>query len=585
MIYEEVLGHIESRRLIAKFKRKLPRTNEYKNRLYLELELIIKKKFVDYLLQVVEILDIVNDIPHIIRGSSGSSLVCYCLGITNIDPVKENICFARFLNEKRETMPDIDMDFPYNKREKVFKRLNKRYPNKIARISNHIYYKEKSAIREAIRQVMIEKNGKSSFIPKEKCNINYKKDWKDLIIKKKEELLGEFKNYSLHCGGIVYYPDGIPDNIKLKNIKDDVLDNQIVYNKDDISNYKLFKIDILSNRGLAQLYDSNMLYNNIEDYPDILDKKITKLFKFGYNLGLTFAESPAMRKLLTIVEPKNLQEIAICLALVRPMVESKFSILNDFENYAKYIIFDDDAIKFIKDKLNCSDSKADEIRRVYAKRKFKKINYYNKIFDVFLVDKLKNLEKYSFCKSHAISYAKLVLALAYQKLYKPQEFWLSTLNHCHSMYYKWVHYREASQYMELTLGKKPWILKDNKLISNTNDKLNIIDSYKQLKMYGYWISKEFLPNMYLKLNNSREDGIECNFRGLVAMFRIHKKSGKTFITIGYDNYKYVDLIIDGICRCSYIVSGKGILRNYIKSNKKVNLNSNGLLITDIHLDK
>lgn len=158
------------------------------------------------------------------------------------------------------------------------------------------------------------------------------------------------------------------------------------------------------------------------------------------------------------------------------------------------------------------------------------------------------------------------------------------------MYYKWVHYREASKYMELTLGKKPWILKDHKLISNiiTDNIINdniINDSYKQLKIYGYWISKEFLPNMYLKLNNYREDGIECNFRGLIAMFRIHKKSGKTFITIGYDNYKYLDLIIDGIYRYNkMIISGKGILRNYIKTNKKVNLNSNGLLVTDINLD-
>lgn len=574
MIYEETLAHIDSRRLISKFKRKLPRNNDYKNRLHLELQLIIKKKFVDYLLQVVEILDLVNDIPHIIRGSSGSSLVCYCLGITNIDPIKENICFARFLNEKRESMPDIDIDFPYNKREKVFKRLNKKYPNKIARISNHIYYKEKSATREAIRNVMIEIEGKSKFIPKNKCNINYKKEWKDLIVKKKEELLGEFKTYSLHCGGIVYYPDGIPEEIKLKNIKDGVLDNQIVYNKDDISNYKLFKIDILSNRGLAQLYGSDMLYPNIEDYPDVFDKKITKLFKFGMNIGLTFAESPAMRKLLTIVEPKNLQEIAICLALVRPMVESKFSILNDFENYDKYIIFDDDAIRFIKNKLSCSDDKADEIRRVYAKRKFKKINYYNKIFDVFLVDKLKNLEKYSFCKSHAISYAKLVLALAYQKIYKPKEFWESTLKHCHSMYAKWVHYREASKYIELKLS--------NNLQSNNNMHSN---PFSQLKEYGYWISKEFLPNMYLKIGNAREDGFECTFRGLIAMFRIHKKSGKTFITIGYDNYRYVDLIIDEIYKYhNIIICGKGILRNYIKNNKKLNLNSNGLLINVIHIE-
>ena len=64
-------------------------------------------------------------------------------------------------------------------------------------------------------------------------------------------------------------------------------------------NNGLFKVDILSNRGLAQLFDSNMIFKQIENYPET-DKKVTKLFKYGFNIGLTFAESPAMRKLLAI---------------------------------------------------------------------------------------------------------------------------------------------------------------------------------------------------------------------------------------------------------------------------------------------
>ena len=141
----EILTHPISKKLINKFVRKCPKKEEYLNRLMDEFNLIIAKRFHKHLLFVVKILKLVEDIPHIIRGSSGSSLVCYCLGITNIDPVKENIIFARFLNTKRETMPDIDMDFPYNKRELVFERLHKRSPNKIGRISNHIYFQEKSA--------------------------------------------------------------------------------------------------------------------------------------------------------------------------------------------------------------------------------------------------------------------------------------------------------------------------------------------------------------------------------------------------------------------------------------------------------
>ena len=88
--------------------------------------------------------------------------------------------------------------------------------------------------------------------------------------------------------GIIYYPSGIPDDIRL----DSKTINQIKFNKDQVSDNGLFKIDILSNRGLAQLIDSKMKFKMIEDYPET-DKMITKLFKYGFNLGLTFSESPA----------------------------------------------------------------------------------------------------------------------------------------------------------------------------------------------------------------------------------------------------------------------------------------------------
>jgi len=638
MIYEETMAHPETRKLINRFIRKLPKTDVYKNRLHQELVLIIKKNFVEYLINVRDILDLVNDIPHIIRGSAGSSLICYCLGITNINPVKEDICFARFLNDKRETMPDVDMDFPYNVREKVFSRLHKKYPNMIARISNHLYYKEKSAMRQAIREVMIEKNGKSTFVPKNKCKIKYFPEWKKEIKKKYEQLLGEFRCYSLHCGGIIYYPSGIPDNIRL----DSKTINQIKFNKDQVADNGLFKIDILSNRGLAQLIDSNMKFKMIEDYPET-DKMITKLFKYGFNLGLTFSESPAMRKLLTVIQPKNISQVAFCLAMVRPAAagDNKSGALNDMisanmnksiSKIENYIIYDDDAINYIKNIINCNESNADMFRKAYSKHKLNKIAYFNKIIAQFsdkkqetIHNKLSQLRKYSFCKSHAISYAKLVWALAYQKVYHPVDFWLSTLNHCHSSYKKWVHYNEAKNAgIRLCLEKGPYKLKKSKskyythkLIPILDDKsekrvlkktkvkrtfrqylkdrnmkeCNKMDSYEQLKLFGYWTSHNFIDNMYLKIdkNINTEKGIYIFFRGLIACGRnlIRRINGrmvrKTFITIGYDNGKYLDLTLD-----SYIpfynfniVTGTGYLRNYLKfDNKpqKINLESNGLMV-------
>ena len=150
-----------------KFIRNYPDNEEYNNRINREINLIIKKNFTEYIFKICDILDLIKDIPHIIRGSSGSSLVCYLLGITDIDPIKEKIAFSRFLNEYRSSMPDIDMDFPHNQRNKVFEQIFNKW-NNVVRISNHVTYGTKGATRKALKLMGIE--GK---VPKEKCNINY----------------------------------------------------------------------------------------------------------------------------------------------------------------------------------------------------------------------------------------------------------------------------------------------------------------------------------------------------------------------------------------------------------------------------
>ena len=89
----------------------------------MELKLIKKKKLESYLIRAVSILKITNYIPHVTRGSCGSSLVCYLLGISNVDPIKMDISFSRFLNRYRNNLPDIDFDFPHYLRDEVFLKL------------------------------------------------------------------------------------------------------------------------------------------------------------------------------------------------------------------------------------------------------------------------------------------------------------------------------------------------------------------------------------------------------------------------------------------------------------------------------
>lgn len=530
--------------LKSKFIRKLKNSKEYHDRLEFELDIINSNDFILYILQAVEVLELIKDIPHLIRGSCGSSLVCYLLGITNIDPIKYNIKFVRFLNNKRKNMPDIDIDFPYNRREEVFKLIYKKWGNQVGRVSNHIHYHPNSALREGLRMLgyrqLIRKYDMNDFINK------LNNDEKVILQDNVNNLDGKFKNYSLHCGGIVIFEEKINEDVILKT----KTKNQLKYDKREVEKHGLLKLDILSNRGLAQLLDIDSV-TKLEDYN--FDDKIINLLSSGDNLGLTFSESVTMRKALMLIKPKNIVDLSKCLAIIRPAVSQ-----NKYD--PEGIIFDDDAIEFIKNVIGCEEEDADKYRKGFAKNDKKVINEFiekSKNLNISKYDEklkmLKNLRKYSFCKSHSISYAQLVLALAYQKVYKTKEFWLSTLNHNNSSYKKWVHFNEAKcAGWNLTLGQRPWKVQGNKLVSTTtfHNKEYPDNSLQQLKVWGYWTSKEFIPGMYYK-----ENGNCVEFRGLIATHRSIKREDKiiTMINIGYDNRKYID-----ITTYFYLKVGRGI---------------------------
>ena len=370
--------------------------------------------------------------------------------------------------------------------------------------------------------------------------------------------------------------------------------NQIKYDKYDVDKNKLFKVDILSNRGLAQLLDISKL--PIEDYPE-KDDMVTRLFRKGKNIGLTFAESPAMRKLLATVQPKNIQEIAFCLALVRPAAapNSKSRVLRQVAKgeIVDNIIYDDDAIRYIHQILKCDPGTADMYRKSFAKNKLKKMDYFNVMLDQFgykenvkakINSNLSALRKYSFCKSHALSYAKLVWALAYMKVHKPKKFWLSNLNHCHSMYKKWVHFCEAKKVgLNVTLGRKPWVIKDDTLVSVYKSKkkgkkdfyLKGLTSKEQFKQYGYWTGKKFLDGMYCEVDLKKtEKGYKVKFRCLIAAGRKYRDC--TFVTLCYANGKYLDCTVSKKTNYYYDgMEGEGYIRGYLNVYP-VNFKNNSL---------
>ncbi len=532
------------------FIRKIPEQSNYQNRLDHEIQLLIDKNLTGYLLQAIDILNITKNIPHVTRGSCGSSLVCYLLGISHVDPVKWNISFARFLTEYRNNLPDIDFDFPYNMRDEVFLQINIRWTGKVARISNHVYYHEKSALREAIRRVGVHKMIPTLELYNTINSLN--NDEQEFIKKESKKLIDTFRTYSLHCGGIVFYPDGIPSDIKLEN--NNTVISQIVLNKHDVAKYQNFKIDILSSRGLAQLFEANQFkpINFDTDNSILEDKQTSELFMNGHNIGITFAESPLMRKALMKVKPKNIHEVAICLAMIRPAAkEARDS--DDSIDLNSMFIFDDDAIKMISEYLGCSEADADRFRRGITKNdkdivnEFNdKLKYINPSKSQELQTKLKNLIKYSFCKSHAYSYALLVWQLGYMKVHYPYQFWKSTLKHCSSQYRRWVHLYEARlagvEINEFSQPHKSIYALARK--SNQNKK---IDTFAEsLRINGIWSydSLDFYPNCYIRESDQPN---KLRIRGIIANSRTlsysKNKKKSVILFVGYAPHKFVEIIV------------------------------------------
>lgn len=555
-----VVVEISAEQLSSLFIRDVPTDKAYQRRLTRELKLITKKNLGRYLCQAMDILEMTQDVPHITRGSCGSSLVCYLLGISHVDPIRYGISFARFLNECRDNLPDIDFDFPYNQRDIIFLKLQARWPGKIARISNHVHYHEKSARREAIRRAGIQGFISKHDLYDKDLIASWDKETRNKIEMETNNLLETFRCYSLHCGGIVYYEEGVPQDVMLEGKKTTI--QQVTLDKHQVSGEKRFKIDILSSRGLAQLTEihqvvspnGGMFQFNTDSY--IGDEATCDMLARGDNLGITLAESTLMRKAFVKFKPKTLHDMAICLSIVRPAA-SQAKQTESFRDAERYLIFDDDAIHMIRYATGCREADADRLRRMLSKpdaskrdnalreirQRYREMSSSRKD-TIDLEEVLRNLEglrKYSFCKSHAYSYAQLVWALAYMKAHHPTEFWIATLNHCQSQHRKWVHryeaYRKGVDWRDMSLRKN-----DQSIYAKARDKRRRVfaSQVDELKSTGFWDiptppgEPQFFPNCF-----GFRQGDQYRFRGVIANMRVYRNH-YCMIYLGIGDGKYIE---------------------------------------------
>lgn len=515
-----------------RFVRTVPKDERYSTRIAKELQTIEAKHLAPHLLRAIEVLELAGqDVPHVTRGSCGSSLVCYLLGISHVDPVEHDVCFARFLNEFRESLPDIDFDFPYHRRSDIFLRMAIRWPGTVARISNHVHYHEKSALRQALRQ-----HGHKSNISAGSLNAyirNLPERDRVRIEDTASAIDGEFNCYSLHCGGVVYYPDGIPTDDILDSKRGNLL-TQVKADKREIAKAGHFKIDVLSSRALAQLMDAvSGLYDGATlplDAPPFT-AAMTELLASGGNIGVTLAESPLCRTEFILHPPRSVGDIAACLAGIRPAARQSEG----------HIVYDDDAIHMIADTVGCSTAEADGLRRQLSKRNPGTktdlcIKMGKQQFNV-LESKLGSLSQYGFCKAHAMSYAQLVTWLVWCKVERPRAFWRGALNHCHTSYRPWVHLWEAWR-----AGVDPFSLNlsrnDVSVYTAARRKSfhALPTMMTQLRVHGYWdVRKGFISGCEVSNN---DDGSIRSFRGVVAASR-YLREGVVALCIGTGD-TYID---------------------------------------------
>lgn len=526
-------------RLLSRFKRPVPDGLEYQTRLVEEFELILSQRFTDYFLKICDIIDLTSDLTHMTRGSAGSSLVCYLLGITDVDPIKWRIPVARFLNPLRDDLPDVDIDFEHHRQLEVMNRIFKQWPGKTARLSNYVTYKERSAKREAAKRL-----GATGVLPR---NFTYENIGVDPREARRIErkLIGKKRAISKHCGGIVMFTRQLPKSLITQ-------DNQILLDKYEIEDLEHLKVDILANRGLSQLLEIDP-DTPLSSYPEY-DQATARLLCRGDVLGVTQGESPAMRRLFRAIQPTSVYDCVFATAMIRPVALSgrqKASMFQDWstETLHDSIVFEDDAIEMISQIIGVDHYEADMYRRAFAKKNDEKILEFvermgNNPKREQAMSALQELSGFGLCRAHAVNLGRLIWALAYQKAHNPEKFWRANLRHCAGSYRPWVYQTEAHR--------------------------------RGIETKSGWWQHGFIPNCFVKqkwLNHVEFAGIIANGR----VFRGKNNRWTTFLTLGIGYGEYIDVTIQrAFAYCDGdIVHGSGIIQQ--------NNNSDYIHATDVKL--
>jgi DNA polymerase-3 subunit alpha len=454
---------------------------EYKDRLEHELSIIIEMKYSSYFLIVSDYIKWAknNDIPvGPGRGSGAGSLVAWCLSITDVDPIKFNLIFERFLNPDRISMPDFDIDFCEDKRDLVFKYLTKKYPDSVAHIITFGKLKARMVIRDVGRVLGLPYgfvDSISKMIPFDpsrpqtlsQCIAGEPRLQKlvneDPRVKKLTDLSlkleGLNRNVATHAAGVVIADKKLTEVVPLyKDVSADLLLPSTQFDMYSAENAGLVKFDFLGLKTLTVINNTQKLIKKIDKDFDIEnisyeDQKVFDLLSSGNTVGLFQVESAGMREALIQMKPNHIEDIIALVALYRPGPMSNIPTYNDckhgrqtpdylhplLEDILKptygVIIYQEQVMQIAQKLSGFTAGQADLLRRAMGKKKRAELEKQKQGFiagalkngiakdvaaGIFL--KIEPFAEYGFNKSHAAAYAIISYQTAFLKTYYPKEF-------------------------------------------------------------------------------------------------------------------------------------------------------------------
>ncbi len=443
----------------------------YKKRLLYELSVIKKMNFVDYFLIVYDYVKYSKTHGILVgpgRGSAAGSLVTYSLGITNIDPLKYNLLFERFLNPERITMPDIDIDFDASKRDEVIAYVKKRYGEyNVMPIMTYGTLSSKQVLLSVSKILNTDISLISNLIdPKKNLRDNLTKDVIKIInsnlqIKKVYydalKIEGLKKHISTHAAGIIICKERLDEVIPIVKSGNNYLTGFTMNYLEDLG---LLKMDFLAIKNLTTMADilrgiDNFNINDI----DLNDKDILAKFASGKTTGIFQFEVEGMKNFLRRLRPLTFDDLVLAVALYRPgPMQNIDTFIKRRENKEKVdyivpslepilkdtygiIIYQEQIMQIFTTIASYSYAEADIIRRAISKKKEDVINAEKSKFikraisngykekDASLIyDYIMKFANYGFNKAHSVAYALVAYQMMYLKVKYPLYFYNYLLN-------------------------------------------------------------------------------------------------------------------------------------------------------------